>query len=355
MGETKFGCKQLAVAVVVAWCGTASAQSSVTIYGLMDAGVTYTNNTTAGGGHGSAFQFMSGSSQGDRLGFKGTEDLGGGTKTLFVLEMGYQLSNGQLAQGGRGFGRSSYVGLSGNWGELTLGRQYDFMGWFMPAYAVGANTPAGLLAWSLPAYVAGGYSLDNRVWGDWVDNSVKYVSPTFDGINVGAMYGFGEVAGSTSKNNMMSVVINYENGPFSASASYYSQRNVVNDARKSIAAGGMAYNIGKARIFGMVSDVRIHGGIDPRATTVDFGATYGLNSNLTVGGGYQYQRRNNGLGNASQLTASLDYQLSKRTDMYTVAAFGQDNAFGAQAVAALGAPSTSNKQLAVRVGVRHKF
>ncbi|MHA6848628.1 porin [Ralstonia syzygii] len=347
--------KKIAVAIAMTWCGAAAAQSSVTLYGLVDAGVTYTNNGTSNGKSGPTFQFMSGSSQGDRWGLKGTEDLGGGTKALFNLESGYQLSNGQAGQGGKMFGRSAFVGLSGNWGELTLGRQYDFIGWYLPAYAIGANTPAGLLAWSLPAYAAGGYSLDNRVWGDWVDNAVKYVSPTFAGFSFGAMYGFGETPGSVAKNSTMNFVVNYENGPFSTSASYYSQRDAVGSGRQTIYIGGAAYNIGKARIFALVSDVRIHGGTDPRATTAEVGATYGLTPNLTVGGGYQYQRRNNDLGSASQFTASLDYALSKRTDVYTVAAYGHDNAFGAQAVAALGYPSTTSSQFALRIGMRHKF
>ena len=163
MKYSSFGGTKLVIAAAMVWSGAASAQSSVTVYGLLDAGMTYTNKSTAEGSRGSAVQFMSGTAQGDRLGFKGTEELGGGTKALFALEMGFQLANGQLGQGGRAFGRSSYVGLSGAWGELTLGRQYDFIGWFMPAYATGANTPAGLLAWSLPTYAAGGYSLDNRI------------------------------------------------------------------------------------------------------------------------------------------------------------------------------------------------
>jgi predicted porin len=186
-------------------------------------------------------------------------------------------------------------------------------------------------------------------------NAVKYVSPKLGEFNVGAMYGFGEVAGSTSKNRAINVMANYDGGPFGASVSYYSQTNPTGDSRKSIVAGGAAYNIGKARIFGMVSDVRIHGGTAPRATTMELGGTYGLTGNARVGAGYQYQRRNNDRGNASQITASLDYVLSKRTDIYTVAAFGHDTGFGAQAVAALGAPSTSDKQLALRIGVRHKF
>jgi len=336
-------------------CGLSAAQSSVTIYGLVDEGITHTNRTTANGGKGSDTQLISGSSQGSRLGFKGSEDLGGGTKALFVLESGFDVSTGQTLQGGRMFGRGSYVGLSGGWGELTLGRQYDFMGWFLPAYAIGANTPAGLLAWGLPSYSAGGYSLDNRVWGDWVDNSIKYVTPTIGGFSGGAMYGFGETIGNAPKSNTMSLVANYDNGGFGSSVSYYSQQNAVGGSRKSIVAGGMGYSWDKFRVFGLVSDVRIHSEQSARATTADIGAVFNIVGNLFLGGGYQHQWRSDGLPDGRQVTASLDYKLSARTDVYTVAALGKDEAFGAQTVAALGAPSPTASQFAFRVGLRHKF
>ncbi|MGE8319464.1 MAG: porin [Comamonas sp.] len=346
---------KFAVAAAMAGCGVAGAQSAITVYGNVDAGITYTNNSTVGGGHGAAVQFMGGGSQGDRIGFRGSEDLGGGTKALFTLESGFMLANGGPTPGSGGFNRGSFVGLSGRWGELTLGHQYDFLGWYFPAYAIAANTPAGLLAWSLPAYAAGGYALDNRVWGARVSNSVKYLTPTVAGFNAAVQYGFGEIAGSPARKSTADLVVNYASGPFSASVAYYSQRNAVNDARKSIAAAGAAYELGPTRLFGMVSDVRIHDAVGPRATTLDLGASHLLLPLLRLGGGYQFQWRNNGLGHASQLTASLDYLLSKRTDVYTVAAFGRDSAFAAQVAPVLGGPSTSGRQVALRVGIRHRF
>lgn len=345
----------LAGAAAMCLSSLAYAEASVTLYGLVDAGINYTNNAVANGKSGSVVQMVTGSSQGDRWGLRGVEDLGGGLKTIFTLESGFQLDTGARGQGGLMFGRQSFVGLQGDWGELTLGRQYDFIGWYLPAYTIGANTPAGLFGWSLPAYAAGGYTLDNRVWGDWVDNSVKYTSPRFGGFNFGAMWGLGETPGSTATNSTMNFVVNYDNGPFGASASYYSQKNAFDIGRKTIATAGAAYNIGPARIFGMVSDVRIYGGTDPRATTYEAGATYSIQPNLVLGGGYQYQHRNNDIGSASQVTVSLDYVFSKRTDAYVVAAYAHDAGFDAQAVAALGYPSSTDRQLAFRVGMRHKF
>lgn len=335
--------------------GTAFAQSSVTLYGLLDAGLTYTNNVTKKDGQGSSLELMTGVAQGSRWGMRGSEDIGGGNKIIFQLESGFQLDTGVLSAGGRMFGYGSYVGAQGKWGTLTMGRQYDFIGWYFPAYAVASNTPAGLLAWSLPSYSAGGFSLDNRVWGDWVDNSIKYVSPNFGGFDVGAMYGFGEVAGSPGKNATANVIANYNNGPFGASVSYYTQKNAVDNSTKRIIAGGAAYSFKSVRVFGLVSDVTVSSATRPRATTYELGAVYTMTPPLSVGLGYQFQTRNNGIGNAQQLTLSLDYQFSKRTDVYLVGAYGRDSGFGPQVVAAIGGPSTGSSQTAVRIGMRHRF
>jgi predicted porin len=343
------------LAVALMFSGSAFAQSSVTLYGLLDAGVTYTNNVVTATGHGANVQFISGSSQGDRWGLKGSEDLGGGLKAIFVLEGGFVLSNGQLGQGGLLFGRQAFVGLGSNWGTVTLGRQYDFIGEYLPAFAVGANTPAGLLAWSLPAYAAGGYTLDNRVWGDEINNTVKYLSPTIAGFTFGAMYGFGNVAGSLGTDSSTNFYLSYDHGPFSAALSYLSIHNATSTANSTEYAGGASYMIGKARLFALITDVQLSSGTKPRATTYEGGVAYQIIPDVSLAGGYQYQHRNNDLGSANQFTLSADYFLSKRTDVYIVGALGHDHAFGAQVQAAYGGPSSTDVQTAVRIGIRHKF
>src|ERR1700754_2644035 len=100
----------------------AHAQSSVTLYGLLDAGIQYTNNVVTGG---SLFRQTSGNINGSRFGLRGSEDLGSGLKAIFVLEGGISLNNGKSAQDGRLFGRQAYVGLnSDTYGIVSLGRQY---------------------------------------------------------------------------------------------------------------------------------------------------------------------------------------------------------------------------------------
>lgn len=348
--------KVYAAAVGVAMAGAAQAQS-VTLYGLVDAGVTYTNNVGTGSGHSSLVQLTSGSSQGDRWGLKGSEDLGGGNKAIFTLENGFQLSNGQLGQGGLEFGRQAFVGLSSTTaGTVTIGRQYDFIGDFMPAFAIGANTPAGLLAWSLPANAAGGYVLDNRMWGDEINSSVKYISPTWAGLTFGALYGFGNAPGSLARNSSSNLYLGYENGPFSAAVSWLGIRNASTTSGNSNEfAIGAAYIIGPLRVLGNVTDVQLSAGTQARAVTYELGATYSLTPAFVIGGGFQYQQRNNDVGNAHQFTLSGDYLLSKRTDVYVVGALGHDSGYDAIAQAALGEAASGASQLALRVGMRHRF
>jgi predicted porin len=115
----------------------AFAQSSVTLYGIVDAGLGYTSGQRVSQSSGAAgkpvvytnasnYGFASGTWSGDRWGFKGNEDLGGGLAAIFQLENGFNIGTGQLGQGGREFGRQAWMGLSSTkFGKVTLGRQYD--------------------------------------------------------------------------------------------------------------------------------------------------------------------------------------------------------------------------------------
>ena len=96
--------KILAAAALGSLGITAHAQSSVTLYGIIDAGVTYVTNAATPTGHDHLFKYGDGVAQGSRWGLRGTEDLGGGLKALFVLESGFSSGDGTLQQGGAEFG-----------------------------------------------------------------------------------------------------------------------------------------------------------------------------------------------------------------------------------------------------------
>ncbi|MDR8963595.1 Outer membrane porin protein [Burkholderia multivorans] len=138
--------KLLTTAILAATAGVAHAQSSVTLYGVIDAGISYVNHSkNATGGSSKLFKYDDGVAQGSRWGLRGTEDLGGGLKAIFVLENGFNSGNGTLGQGGAIFGRQAYVGLSqSQYGTLTFGRQYSFSTDVLGSnYSTGGNTVAG--------------------------------------------------------------------------------------------------------------------------------------------------------------------------------------------------------------------
>lgn len=184
---------------------------------------------------------------------------------------------------------------------------------------------------------------------------MKYLSPTISGFSVGAMYGFGNVAGSLGTNSSMNFLLNYSQGGLAASLSYFKQHNATTSANLTEYAGGATYSLGKAQIFGVVTDVQLSSGTQARALTYDGGMTYFVRPDISLGAGFQFQQRNNGVGSANQITVGADYFISKRTDVYFVGALAHDHAHGAQIEAALGSPSSTSFQTAARIGIRHKF
>ncbi len=159
--------KKTLLAVAVTTCaasGAAFAQSSnVTLYGIADAGISFQSHVNGGAnGSGSVTGVTSGGLSGSRWGLRGTEDLGNNLKGIFVLESGFDIDTGKSAQGGRLFGRQAYVGLQGDYGAVTLGRQqnalYDLFGAYDPM-ALG------------PTYSLN--SVDNQFNGR-ADNAIKY-------------------------------------------------------------------------------------------------------------------------------------------------------------------------------------
>jgi predicted porin len=388
----------LALVALSAFAGAAHAQSSVTLYGIIDAGILFNNN--AGGQR--QYQQSSGVLQGSRFGMKGSEDLGGGLKAIFVLENGFSVSNGSLGQGGDMFGRQAFVGLSsGQYGTVTLGRQYDSVVDYTGALESGSQW-AGYIG-------AHPGDLDNMNNANRVNNAIKYTSPTYGGFTFGGLYSLGGVAGNFSRNQIWSLGAGYSNGPLVLGVGYVNARNpnfsffgnnpnsnaatatttalnmsspvykgYASANTLQIAAAGGAYTIGAATLGLTYSYTRFDNvgatagaGLNPlnlqgNATfhNVEANFKYQLTPALLAGIAYDYTRgaKINGLDAAQyhQVNLGLDYFLSKRTDIYVIGvyqhALGYDST-GQAAVAAINnlTASKTPNQVAATVGIRHKF
>jgi len=163
----------------------AHAQSSVILYGILDAGLQYTNNVANGG---SLIRLTTGNINGDRFGMRGIEDLGGDLSALVVLEGGFSINNGNSAQDGRLFGRQAYVGLkSTQYGQISLGRQYDALtDTLIPLAATAIDF--GDTAFAHP------FDNDEMIHSFRLSNTVKYVSPMYRGLKLETQYAFSNSA-----------------------------------------------------------------------------------------------------------------------------------------------------------------
>lgn len=224
--------------------GAACAQSTVTVYGLMDAGVEVSKSGT-----GNVSRVFSGGNQGSRLGFLGSEDLGGGIKANFRLEMGINIDDGTLGQGGRAFGREASVGLSSaQYGAVSLGRLPA--PYYVVQNAVDAFIWEGAGALNGLTRVSNGAQrqlLPQLVYARW-DNAVGYVSPTMGGLTVRAMGALGE--GSTSIGRGYSASARYTRNGFDLAAAWNRQQgaNNSNGDLRAWTAGG-SYDFGPVRTY----------------------------------------------------------------------------------------------------------
>lgn len=346
----------LALAALAAISGAAQAQSNVTIYGIVDMALQHQNT---GEKAGATLGLDSGIQSGSRLGFKGTEDLGGGLKANFQLEMGVNADTGSSAQGGLAFGRQAWVGLSGDFGSLNLGRQYtpafiaidsfDPFGTGMTTGTAGSGTSS-----FGAAHFFGGPSR--------VNNAINYNTVSFDGFTGNLFYGVGEVAGNTSGNRYIGLSGAYNAGPVFATLAYTTAQNVTGtNAKKSILLAG-TYDFGVAKAHAAYSTIKDDGvgaaAIDRRVWLL--GATVPVSAAGTIVADYiRSTVQNASNANANHLALGYTYSLSKRTNLYTSisrTANDANSALGSDDSGATFHPVTpgANVRL-VNVGIRHKF
>ncbi|MFD1557518.1 porin [Paraburkholderia silviterrae] len=396
--------RTLAVATATLIGSAAHAQSSVTLYGLIDTGLLYSSNArsnaanpSAGGG--TQWQEFSGGLNTPRWGLRGAEDLGGGISALFLLESGFNSANGTLRNGGDLFGRQAWVGLrASQYGTLTLGRQYDFMvSYLAPLSATGSGFGGNLADHP--------YDNDNLNNDMRLNNSVKFSSVSFNGLKLGAMYAFSNAAGEIANNAAYSVGISYTVSHVNLAAAYLQINRDPNAQNPNGAAstgdgdaltiGGLQrmFGVGAQYVFGKssVGIVWTHSSTDS-VSSLSFGGStsngvlpgpsngagnyikfdnfeingrYFLRPNLSLGASYTYtmstftSSRGGANPHWNQVMAQADYLLSPRTDVYVEGVYQRVgggngiNAFDAGVFTLT--PSTNNQQVVLAVGLRHRF
>lgn len=373
--------KRLASLAVLGFCvGPAAAQSNITLYGVVNVGINYVSNLKSGNGD-HLVSMQDGSPQSSRWGMRGTEDLGAGNRAFFTLEGGFAPDTGVLGQGGRLFGRQSFVGLSNDTlGTVTLGRQLDFSSLY-----VGPTTANNSFGGS---YFSHMFDSDNTNNNTRISNALKYLSPTFGGVSFGGMYGSSDQAGGFKNNRAWSVGTGYSAGPLTLGAVLqeydYPGANTdgavssITDAtfigkRQRIFGFGAGYSFQSVKVGANWTRTNLtsiaSGPIvadSLRLDNYEINAKYDFAGNMFIGGGYTFTNGEQANGATRtqprwhQFNLMFDYVFSKRTDVYLLGVYQRavgDATFafiysnGSTTVQAPG----SAKQTVARIGIRHRF
>ncbi|WP_213302001.1 porin [Paraburkholderia sacchari] len=367
-------CGKCALAAMIGLAAPiAHAQSSVTIFGLLDAGVSYISNQ----GGKSNLQMADGIAVPNLFGMEGTEDLGGGLKAKFRLVNQFSLGNGSIiaspsnssmTSGGL-FAREAWMGLaSDRYGSLTMGRQQDFMVDTLLA-DVGADSAlyvgglynfrdgpfSGLNLPDSPPNEA--YNFDHMNGAEALSNSVKYTSANYSGLKFGGMYAFGGTAGNISQNSASSYGVSYARGPLAVGAAYTNVKYAVLEGESIRNWGaGMRYSIGGALLTLLYTNTR-NTQNGAAVNMIEAGGTYRVTPAFGLGANYMYMWGNAGVDNnhAHQINAVAQYSLSKRTTVYAGTSYQIANAGATAAIDGTFGPSSSNYQFVGRVGIQTRF
>lgn len=328
--------------------GASFAQSTVSLYGIADVYLGRTTGTDAA----SQMELSSGGVSSSRIGFKGSEDLGGGLKANFTLEQGFNLDSGTSASSTAAFSRQANVGFSGGFGEVKLGKVYS-------AYDdISGKTNAAFDSVLSP---------QNNVWLSTTytanpSNTVYYSTPVFSGFSGAVSYSLGENSSTTtgSATATKSMHAKYETGPIYAGLAYQTEQATGNSTSVAFTRLNASYDFGVAKA--LVGYGRVKDGVYTAATTTTAAFTTGtpgaevtewqlgvdvpVTAALTVSGGIARSADNVIAGDAVRKGYSLaaSYSLTKRTSIYT----GYQSA-----TKTLAGVDTDSNLLAV--GMRHAF
>jgi predicted porin len=344
--------------------------SSVQLYGIVDSGVEHVTNVGPGHADITRVPSLSGGQLPSRIGFRGSEDLGNGIKAIFTLESGFGVDTGQSLQGGRLFGRQAFVGLSGDWGTLTVGRH-----WSMVFYSMLDADVIGPASLSLAA-------LDSYIPNARTDNSILYRG-TFKGFTIGATYSTGRdtlqpanCAGETSSStcHAWSAMLKYDTPMWGAAVAYDrlnggpagtfigqpagTVASANNMDSRTIVNGYM--KLGETKVGGGWIQRKLKAKPTERSTDIYFlGLSHPFTSEFSVDGQIVNLRDERPNSNARMLVIRTNYALSKRTSVYALAGRVLNDSNAAYSISggeiASSAPTAGGGQTGTMLGIRHAF
>jgi predicted porin len=395
--------KWLAGLIASAAASPAFAQSSVTLYGIVDTGLGYQSSATTlgstAGGH-SVVKMVSGVWGGSRFGVKGSEDLGAGNHAIFQLEAGFNGATGAASTSGLSFNRLAYVGMSNdNYGVLTAGRQYASYYQLLSAYSP--------TTWLTGYFGAHPGDLDGLDTIYRANNTLEYTSPFWHGVRVSGSYSLGGVAGSFNRGSSWSAAVQYAQGPIGGAMALSRVNNSTPGggpfgadsttsnagAQIGVSAVTNGYQTAQAQqrvtvgagytfssafdVSAIYSNVQYIAGVNSLFNNEAIFNTGGLVLHWKpavawdFASGYSYTRatKANGITSSAsyhQFNLTEYYSLSKRTGLYLLQAYERANGstLGSngrsiiEATAVIGdgfAPASSRSTFALGAGIVHRF
>ncbi|TDN57796.1 porin [Paraburkholderia sp. BL10I2N1] len=375
----KLKLKLTGMAALFAFASAAQAESSVTLYGTLDAGLLYQSTSAASfapkaPNTGSVFRYKDGGIYSSLWGIKGSEDLGGGYKANFKLQSSFDSGTGKFGLSDTPgtvamFNQFATIGVSGPFGTFDAGRQivpmiyamYDtdvrgaqYFGSILTAW-LGMNQAAG---WS-------GTSTNAPIGALYDSNALVYRSPSFHGASVALEYAPGGVAGQLQGGTRESAVLKYSNYGLNLSAIYYNGHDT-NPAPGAVSTGlnnNRFYYLGALYTFHAfsVSGSYSIGKNPANSTHSDFemysaGLGYQFNPVLKVTSGFYYLKdRNNSSNHSSEVAVGTEYNISKRTLAYAQVGY-VDNKGTMNQTIVYGQPVAPGRSTtAAMVGIRHSF
>jgi predicted porin len=346
-----------ALAALLLCSGAAYAQSNDAYYGVMDMGVS----VDRGGIAGTSTRLTSGMATQSRWGFRGTEDLGGGLSALFVIEGGIHADVGTSTQNNTLFGRSTIVGLKGNFGTVTLGLQDT------PLF-----TTLNVVVDPFRNGIARSNNLMNPT-GFRSGNSILYRSNDMNGFSGDVMYVAGEVAGDSEAGRAVGGSFGYAKGPLAARIAFHNRNNDTalikgtEDAKNTLL--GANYDFGPVKGFfgyeinkglnsaSLNNTAATFGGAKPTASTDStdllLGASVPMGASTVVATYVRLDDKTAFNQDAQQYALAYMYAFTKRTDIYTSYAVIRNHNGAAYTEGNSEEPGTGNKQFTV--GLRHRF